>query len=124
MYDKLPHGTACPHGHPIGDNPRETGEILAAVPVGSKVVVLRLENEDPDLLRLLKRTGVEPGDTIELLALEGESLSLDTRLGHTELPLDAAQSVSVSVTDRGEGPHGVEADLDPAALLTTGVWGR
>jgi hypothetical protein len=92
--------------------------------VGSKVVVLRLENEDPDLLRLLKRTGVEPGDTIELLELEGENLTLDTRLGKTELPLDAAQSVSVSVTERGDGKHGVVADLDPAALLTAGVWGR
>jgi DtxR family transcriptional regulator, Mn-dependent transcriptional regulator len=124
MYEKLPHVTACPHGHPIGDAPRETGEILAAIPVGSKVVVLRLENEDPDLLRLLKRTGIEPGDTIELLALEGEDLALDTRLGRTVLPLDAAQSVSVSVSELGDGPHGVVADMDATALLTAGVWGR
>jgi DtxR family Mn-dependent transcriptional regulator len=124
IYEKLPDVTTCPHGHPIGDAPRETGEILAAVPVGSKVVVLRLENEDPDLLRLLKRTGVEPGDTIELVDLEGESLGLETRIGRTELPIDAAQSVSVSVAQRGDGPHGVVAHLDAAALLTAGVWGR
>ncbi len=65
--------------------------------------MLRLENEDPDLLRLLKRTGIEPGDTIELLALEGDDLALDTRLGRTVLPLDAAQSVSVSVSELGDG---------------------
>ena len=55
---------------------------------------------------------------------EGESLALDTRLGRTTLPLDAAQSVSVSIRERGEGAHGVVADMDATALLTAGVWGR
>jgi DtxR family Mn-dependent transcriptional regulator len=124
IYEKLPDAKTCPHGHPIGDAPRETGEILAAVPVGSKVVVLRLENEDPDLLRLLKRTGIEPGDTIDVVELAENKLALQTRLGRTELPLDASQSVSVRVVERGDGPHGVVADMDATALLTAGAWGR
>ena len=68
--------------------------------------------------------GIEPGDTIELLDLAGDTLALDARLRRAELPLDAARWISVSVAARGDGAHGVVADLDPAALLTAGVWGR
>jgi DtxR family Mn-dependent transcriptional regulator len=124
MYELLADATTCPHGHPIGDAPREPGEPLAALPVGSSVRILRLENEEPDLLRLFKRTGVEPGDTIELAALEGDDLLLDTRAGRVEVPLEAAQTVSVAVVTRGDGPRGTVADLDAAALLSGSGWGR
>jgi len=56
--------TTCPHGHPIGDAPREPGVPLVTVPVGSKVRILRHENEAEELLHAFKRAGIEPGDTI------------------------------------------------------------
>src|SRR4051794_4047054 len=114
MYELLAGETSCPHGHPIGDAPREPGEPLASLPAGSSVRVLRLENEEPELLRLFKRTGIEPGDTIEIAALDGDGLLLDTRAGRVEVPLEAAQTVSVAVVTLGDGPRGVVADLDAA----------
>ena len=62
MLEMIGDIKTCPHGHPIGDYPREPGEALPAVPVGSEIIVLRLENEAEELLHYMKRTGVEPGD--------------------------------------------------------------
>ena len=124
MYELLKDAKACPHGHPIGDAVRESGEVLARVPTGSQARVLRLENEDPDLLRLLKRTGIEPGDTITISRLDGDELVLETRLGETRLSLDAAMSVSVSVSERGTGEKADVPDVDSTALLVSSHWGR
>jgi DtxR family Mn-dependent transcriptional regulator len=124
MYELLAGEQTCPHGHPIGDAPRETGEALAGAAVGSRVRVLRLENEDPDLLRLFKRTGVEPGDTISVTALDGATLSLGTRAGEQQVPIEAAQTVSVVVEQRGDGPVSDVADLSVTALLSGAGWGR
>jgi DtxR family Mn-dependent transcriptional regulator len=114
----------CPHGHPIGDAPREAGEILVSLPAGSRARVLRLENEDPDLLRVLKAAGVEPGDTITLMAVEGDDVQLDTGLGERSLTLDAAATVSVAVVERGTGPTGIAPEKSAAALLSGSSWGR
>src|SRR4051812_48578971 len=104
MQELLADATTCPHGHPIGDAPRETGEPLASLPGGSRARVLRLENEDPDLLRVLKAAGVEPGDTITLRDVDGDHVVLDTCTGEQRLSLDAASTVSVAVVERGTGP--------------------
>ena len=74
--------TTCPHGHPIGDAPREPGVPLVTVPVGSTVRILRHENEAEELLHAYKRAGIEPGDSIEITGLTGEDLELhDARQG-------------------------------------------
>ena len=70
--------TTCPHGHPIGDAPREPGVPLVTVPVGSTVRVLRHENEAEELLHASSCAGIEPGDSIEITGLTGESLELQT----------------------------------------------
>jgi len=124
MQALLAEATTCPHGHPIGDAPREAGEILAALPAGSRVRVLRLENEDPDLLRVLKAAGVEPGDTITLQSVDDDGLTLETGLGESALTLDAAATVSVAVVERGDGPTGVAPEMSAAALLSGSSWGR
>ena len=61
MLEMIGEVRTCPHGHPIGDYPREPGEAIPAVPVGSELVVLRLENEAEEMLHYLKQRGVEPG---------------------------------------------------------------
>ena len=61
MLEMIGEVHTCPHGHPIGDYPREPGEPLPAVPVGSEIVVLRLENEAEEVLHYMKQHGVEPG---------------------------------------------------------------
>jgi DtxR family Mn-dependent transcriptional regulator len=124
MYELLADAETCPHGHPIGDAPREPGEQLAGAAVGSRVRVLRLENEDPELLRLFKRTGVEPGDTITVTALSDDLLTLETREGSQTVPVPAAQTVSVIVEERGDGPVSDAADLTAEAMLAGTSWGR
>ena len=124
MYELLADAKACPHGHPIGDAPREAGEPLGSQPVGSRVRVLRLENEDPDLLRAFKRAGVEPGDTIAVTGLVNGDMQLSTRVGDASVPVEAAQTVSVAVVERGTGPKSTAATVDPSAYLATSSWGR
>jgi DtxR family Mn-dependent transcriptional regulator len=121
MYELMADTQTCPHGHPIGDAPREQGELLAAVPAGSDVRILRLENEEPELLRLFKRTGVEPGDTIELQAVDDEALHVVTAAGEHAIPLEAAQTVSVAVVRLGSGSTATLAELD---VLSGSGWGR
>ena len=72
MLEMIGDVHTCPHGHPIGDYPREPGEPLPAVPVGSTMVVLRLENEAEEMLHYMKRHGVEPGHTLPIGARRGE----------------------------------------------------
>ena len=74
--------TTCPHGHPIGDAPREPGVPLVTVPVGSTVRVLRHENEAEELLHAYKRAGIEPGDSIEITRADGRvARAADARQG-------------------------------------------
>ena len=77
--------TTCPHGHPIGDAPREPGVPLVTVPVGSTVRVLRHENEAEELLHAFKLAGIEPGDSIEITGLNGEDArAADARQGRDD----------------------------------------
>src|SRR5918912_3000378 len=46
MLAMIGEARTCPHGHPIGDYPREPGVPLTAVAAGSLVRILRFENED------------------------------------------------------------------------------
>src|SRR6476660_309548 len=71
MLEMIGEVRTCPHGHPIGDYPREPGEALPAVPVGSEITVLRLENEAEEMLHYLKQHGVEPGRTYTVAGRSG-----------------------------------------------------
>jgi DtxR family Mn-dependent transcriptional regulator len=124
MYALLADVRTCPHGHPIGDAPREPGETLAALPAGSRVRVLRLENEDPRVLRVCARAGTGPGDTIELVGFDGDDVRISSHEGSRTLPLGVAQTVSVAVLERGDGPPGPATGLDAAELLSGAGWGR
>jgi DtxR family Mn-dependent transcriptional regulator len=61
MLASIGDATTCPHGHPIGVGSRLPGVPLADVGVGATVRILRFENEAEDLLRYLRRIGLEPG---------------------------------------------------------------
>src|SRR5207302_10029854 len=61
MLAAIGDAKTCPHGHPIVAGTRIEGVPLADVAVGASVRILRFENEAEDLLRYLKRAGLEPG---------------------------------------------------------------
>lgn len=129
MLEMIGEVRTCPHGHPIGDYPREPGEALPAVPTGSVVTVLRLENEAEDILHYMMSHGVEPGvrysvagregdgddGVTELLRPDGQTARIDDRL---------ARTVSVRVEARGDGAVSELADSGAELqLLGHDRWG-
>ena len=107
MLEMIGDIKTCPHGHPIGDYPREPGEPLPAVPVGSTLVVLRLENEAEEMLHYMKQHGVEPGHSFTVSDRRGEGDDAETELtgaaGSQWLRDALARTVSVRVEQRGDG---------------------
>jgi DtxR family Mn-dependent transcriptional regulator len=127
MYAMMATARACPHGHPIGDAPREAGEPLSLVPAGSVVTVLRFENEDTDLLRRFRRAGLEPGSRYAITATGDGAVTFSPATGGDDASLDApvAGTISVRVEDRGAGPAASQlpATAAQAALLGETSWG-
>ena len=126
MLDMIGEARTCPHGHPIGDYPREPGMPLTAAPTGSVVRILRFENEDHDLLRMFRRAGVEPKEHYTIIAFGDDQATLEGPQGETGLPLYAARTISVAVERSGDG-HAAEQDpesLATAYLLGETHWSR
>jgi DtxR family Mn-dependent transcriptional regulator len=85
----------CPHGHPIRVGERIDGVPLADCQEGATVTIVRLENEAEDLLHYLKEAGVEPGMSGEVVANDGELVSVRSD-GHTAtVTTSVAETVSV-----------------------------
>src|SRR2546423_8609798 len=80
MLEMIGEIRTCPHGHPIGDYPREPGEALPPVPVGSELVVLRLGNQAEEMLHYMKQHGVEPGHRFEITGRRGDGDDAETEL--------------------------------------------
>src|SRR5579862_4115678 len=68
--------TTCPHGHPIRVHERIDGVPLADCSVGTKVTILRLENEAEDLLHYLKEAGIELGLEGLVESNDGENVAV------------------------------------------------
>ena len=68
----LDHPKFDPHGDPIPDINLEIPEIeqasLSSLEIGSKGRVLRVPNEDPQVLRYLGKFGIRPGAHIKLIS--------------------------------------------------------
>jgi len=122
MLEMIGEARTCPHGHPIGDFPREPGVPLTGVPAGSLVRVLRFENEDHELLRTFMREGVQPRATYTIASFDGDRARLRGAAGATvALPLYAARTISVAVERAGDGAPG---EQDPESLATAYLLGE
>jgi DtxR family Mn-dependent transcriptional regulator len=123
MLAMIGEARTCPHGHPIGDYPREPGRPLTGVPAGSEVRILRFENEDHDLLRMFRRAGVEPQASYTIVGFGNDRARLRaTADGRpAELPLYAARTISVAVERAGDGAPG---EQDPESLATAYLLGE
>jgi len=126
MLSMIGEARTCPHGHPIGDYPREPGVPLTGVPTGSQVRVLRFENEDHDLLRMFRRAGVEPKASYTIVGFGDGLARLQGPAGPAELPLYAARTISVAVERAGDGGPAEEdqESLATAYLLGESHWSR
>jgi DtxR family transcriptional regulator, Mn-dependent transcriptional regulator len=129
MLEMIGEVRTCPHGHPIGDYPREPGEPIPAVPAGSRVTVLRLENEAEEILHYMKRAGVEPGLTYTIERRDGDgedstTIMRDSSGAEIEVEDRLARTVSVRVEERGDGAVSALADAGPELqLLGQDRWG-
>ena len=129
MLEMIGEVRTCPHGHPIGDYPREPGEALPAVPGGSEITVLRLENEAEEILHYMYRAGVEPGRRYTVASRSGEGDDALTELeadDGTSVAVEdmVARTVSVRVEERGDGPVSTLADASAELqLLGADRWG-
>jgi DtxR family Mn-dependent transcriptional regulator len=85
----------CPHGHPIQVGQRIDGVPLADCEPGATVTILRLENEAEDLLHYLKDAGIEPGMKGEVVANDGETVSVGTDGHIATVTSSVAETVSV-----------------------------
>ena len=85
----------CPHGHPIRVGERIDGVPLADCELGAQVMILRLENEAEDLLHYLKRAGIEPGMKGEIVANDGELVSVRSGEELASITASVAETVSV-----------------------------
>jgi DtxR family Mn-dependent transcriptional regulator len=108
MLEMIGEVRTCPHGHPIGDYPREPGEPIPTVPEGSTITVLRLENEAEEILHYMMRNGVEPTRTytVERHLGNGDeavTVLLDESGGRHEVEDRLARTVSVRIDERGAG---------------------
>jgi DtxR family Mn-dependent transcriptional regulator len=68
---KLGHPVRDPHGDPIptrdGRMPEETGCRLSELPPKTEAVLVRVSDDDPEMLRHLSGWGVSLGDRVEVL---------------------------------------------------------
>ena len=85
----------CPHGHPIKVGQRIDGVPLADCEPGTKVTILRLENEAEDLLHYLKDAGIEPGMQGEVDTNDGETVSVSSDGSRAAVTSSVAETVSV-----------------------------
>ncbi len=129
MLEMIGEVRTCPHGHPIGDYPREPGEAMPAVEAGSEITVLRLENEAEEILHYMYRAGVEPGRRYTIVSRSGDGEDAVTELeddGGRSIAVEdrVARTVSVRVEERGDGPVSTLADASAELqLLGADRWG-
>jgi DtxR family Mn-dependent transcriptional regulator len=91
-----------PHGDPIPDERLEIapaqGVSLAGVEPGDEVVVARVSDSDPEVLRLLAESGIRPGVTLRLLGVDKLADGLRVRVGGDERTIANAVARRMVVT--------------------------
>ena len=96
----LGHPARDPHGDPIPDADGAIADLgvltLADVAVGQAVILERVCDEDPELLRYLDKHGVRVGD--ELVVQSAGAGLLSVRVGKTQMSLAAAVADDLTVS--------------------------
>ena len=117
MYELLADAETCPHGHPIGDAPREPGERLAGARRLARARPAARERGSRAAAPL-QAHGRRAGRHDHGDRSDDDLLTLETRVGSQTVPVPAAQTVSVVVEERGDGPVSDAADLSAEAMLS------
>lgn len=98
----LERPTTCPHGQPIPpadlSDPVVTGEPLAQMPVGSRVRVVSVTEELPEILRYLAEIGLRPGAKLAVTqkAPLGGPVTIEVNGARHPISLELAGMVTVT----------------------------
>lgn len=109
MEETLGYPTTDPHGAPIptrqGDLPIREADSLWEADAPTRLRVLEIEDEDPELLRYAAGLGLIPGTEIELLRRQPYDELLFVQIGDREIALGekAARRILVTRIAEGEG---------------------
>jgi DtxR family transcriptional regulator, Mn-dependent transcriptional regulator len=102
----LGHPTACPHGDPIptraGTIARTSNLPLTEQPSPARLIVRRVSDEEPELLRHFQALGVTPGTAIELVTREPFDGPLVLEVGGKRVRLTQRAAKEVFVDALGE----------------------
>ena len=108
IAEKLGDPTHDPHGDPI---PTRDGQIeesptkaLADAQAGDLVVLTRVSDSDPEMLRYLGDRGIEPGTRIQVVGREPFGGPLNVRVGKRELPLGLGLARAMRVVSSADIP--------------------
>lgn len=110
-----------PHGDPIptltGDLPAQTGRALSAVPPGTAVAVLHLEDEPREAFQRLLDLGLRPGARLRLLTVSPTEVRFRFDGREQKLPPVVADQITVEPLPAGEAlderAHATLASLAP-----------
>ncbi len=102
IAEELGHPERDPHGAPIPSVPGEVDAgsttVLADMAAGHRVVVSRVGDRDPSLLRGLQQCGLVPGASVEVIDRDGEG-TMQLRITGADpvwVPQSAARVVRVT----------------------------
>ena len=119
MLAAIGDANTCPHGH-VFRGERIKGSLLADCEVGSKVKILRFENEAEELLHYLREHGLDPGLEGEVTASDEDGIAIKFPDGEHRLSRSVAETVSV-IADPAPPPR---AHLPEQIHLSTDKFGR
>jgi DtxR family transcriptional regulator, Mn-dependent transcriptional regulator len=99
LKEKLGEGGACPHGNavlPVTPAARKKrGEVpLSEAAEGKRYMVVSLQERDPQLLKFLHRSGIDPGKTLRVVGQNyDQTVSIELDTGNSILGRPAAEAV-------------------------------
>ena len=103
IAEKLGDTGACPHGNPIDTEREDRTVSLSDAPMGRTLIIVRLENESPEVVRYLAERKLLPGRRLKMNLREplGGAVVLDVG-GETQM-LGARLAATIRVVPAGPG---------------------
>ncbi len=88
---------ACPHGNPISTAADRSTSLLDA-PLGRALVVVRLEEESPEVIRYLSELGLLPGSVVTIVRREPLGGAVDLELNGARKTIGRELADTIRVT--------------------------
>jgi len=109
LEEFLDNPEVCPHGHPIpsadGAIAVQAGAPLCQMPGGSEVSIVRIEDEDEDLLSYLSSLGMFPGTSVRVCDVAPFKGPLLVEVGDARYALGRDIAEKIVVSDEGTAPR-------------------